>query len=241
MPKSIPIAVIPLLFCLSCTTFQYVTVSSTGVAKNDRKEFVVENDSLQLVYNFSGHNGPIKVSILNKLDVPVYIDWQRSALIVNDKTVPYAPAEVKIEGSYSGGTYTSRYGHYGSSSGSIQATAYLPPTVDFIPPKASINKTTINISGGYNLYIPDADFQKVKYPVVDGFTVNVKKAAFTEDNSPLRFRSFISYSVGESGTKLYTFEHSFFASEVLSSGSSPEMLFMNVGSRGDQYYSMMSN
>lgn len=241
MSKSIPIAVIPLLFCISCTTFQYVTVSSSGVTKNDRNEFVVENDSLQLIYNFSGQNGPIKVSIYNKLDVPVYIDWQRSALIVNDKTVPYVPGEVKIEGSFSGSTYTSRYSHYGSTSGSIQATAYLPPTVDFIPPRAIINKTTINITSGYNAYIPDADFQKVKYPVVDGFTVNVKKAAFTEGNSPLHFRSFISYAVGESSTKLYTFEHSFFVSEVISSGSSPEMLFMNVGSRGDQYYSMTSN
>ncbi|AEW00941.1 hypothetical protein A4D02_13370 [Niastella koreensis] len=241
MSKSIPIAVIPLLFCLSCTTFQYVTVSSTGIAKNNRNEFVVENDSLRLIYNFSGQNGPIKISIYNKLDVPVYIDWQRSAVIVNDKTMPYVPGEVQIEGSYSGSTYTSRFSHYGSSSGNISATAYLPTTVDFIPPKASINKTTINITSGYNSYIPDADFQKAKYQILNGFTANVKKAAFTEGNSPLHFRSFISYSVGESTDRLYTFEHSFFVSEVMSSGSSPEMLFINVGSRGDQYYSMTTN
>ena len=242
MLKSIPIAVIPLLFCLSCTTFQYVTVSSSAVAKNDRNEFVVENDSIQLVYNFSGFRGPVKISIFNKLDVPVYIDWQRSAVIVNDKTVPYVPAEVKIEGNYSGTTYNSRpVSGYRTSSGSIQATAYLPPTVDFIPPRASINKTTICITGGYNERIPDADFTKAKYPVVDGFTVNVKKAAFTDATSPLHFRSFITYTIGESGAKLYTFEHSFFVSEVMSSGSSPEMLLMNVGSRGDQYYSSTSN
>jgi len=241
MPKSIPIAVIPLLFCFSCTTFQYVTVSSSGVAKNDRNEFVVENDSLRLVYNFSGFNGPIKISIYNKLDVPVYIDWQRSAVIENDKTLPYVPAEVKIEGSYTGGSYSYRTNNgYRTSSGSIQATAYLPPTVDFVPPKASINKTTICITNS-NQRIPDADFPKAKHPVVDGFTVNVKQAAFTEDTSPLRFRSFITYAIGESGSKLYTFEHSFFISEVMSSSSSPETLFMNVGSRGDQYYSSSSN
>jgi len=242
MLKSIPIAVIPLFFCFSCTTFQYVTVSSTGVAKNDHNEFVVENDSLRLIYNFSGQNGPIKISIYNKLDVPVYIDWQRSAVIVNDKTMPYVPGEVKIEGTYSGSSYNYRpVNGYRSTSGSIQATAYLPPTVDFIPPRAIINKTTINITSGYNAYIPDAEFKKIKYPIVDGFTANVKKAAFTEETSPLHFRSFISYSVGESSARLYTFEHSFFVSEVLSSASSPEMLFMNVGSRGDQYYSMTSN
>jgi hypothetical protein len=243
MLRFIPIAVIPLLFSVSCTTFQYVTVSSSGLVKNDRNEFVVENDSLRLVYNFSGFRGPIKIAIQNKLDVPVYIDWQRSAVIENDKTVPYVPGEVKIEGSYSGGSYNSYRpsNGYRTSSGSIQATAYLPPTVDFIPPRASINKTTICISEGYNEHIPDADFPKVKYPVVEGFTVNVKKAAFTEETSPLRFRSFITYTIGESGSKLYTFEHSFFVSEVMSSGSSPEMLFMNVGSRGDQYYSSSSN
>lgn len=241
MPRSLPIAVIPFLFCVSCTTFQYVTVSSSGVAKNDRNEFVVENDSLRLIYNFSGLDGPIKIYIQNKLDVPVYIDWQRSAVIENDKTVPYVPGEVKIEGSYSGSSYNYRPSNgYRTSSGNIQATAYLPATVDFIPPRASINKTTICITNG-NERIPDADFPKSKYPVVNGFTANVKKAAFTEETSPLHFRSFITYTIGESGSKLYTFEHSFFVSEVMSSGSSPEMLFMNVGSRGDQYYSSSSN
>jgi hypothetical protein len=242
MPKSLPIAVIPLLFCVSCTTFQYVTVSSSGIAKNDRNEFVVENDSLRLVYNFSGYNGPIKISIQNKLGVPVYIDWQRSAVVVNDKTVPYVPGEVKIEGSFQGSSYNNKNtGGYRVSSGNLQATAYLPPTVDFIPPRAIINKTTICITSGYNERIPDADFPKSKYPVLNGFTVNVKKAAFTEATSPLRFRSFITYAIGESGAKLFTFEHSFFVSEVMSSGNSPEMMFINIGSRGDQYYSSTSN
>jgi len=243
MPKSLPIAVIPLLFCVSCITFQYVTVSSPDIAKNGQNEFVVENDSLRLVYNFSGFNGPIKISIYNKLGVPVYIDWQRSAVIVNDKTVPYVPGEVKIEGSFSSSysSYNNRNRGYGERSGNLQATAYLPPTVDFIPPRAIINKTTICITAGYNARIPDADFPKFKYPVVDGFTVTVKKAAFTEATSPLRFRSFITYTIGESGARLYTFEHGFFVSEVMSSGSSPEMLLMNVGSRGDQYYSSSSN
>lgn len=237
MPKYLPIAVIPILFCVSCTTFQYVTVSSSGIAKNNRNEFVVENDSLQLVYNFSGFRGPVKISIYNKLNVPVYIDWQRSAIIENDRTVPYVPGEVNIEGSFQGSSYNSKYSGYGVSGGNLQATAFLPSTVDFIPPRASINKTTICITNGYNELLPDADFPKLKYRVANGSTVNVKKSSFTEATSPLRFRSFITYSVGESGTRLFTFEHSFFASEVMSSFNSPEMLLINSNSRGDQYFS----
>src|SRR5262245_26745583 len=129
MPKSLPFAVIPLLFCVSCasTTYQYSTISSPDLVKNDRNEFVVENDSLKLVYSFNGKNGPVHITIQNKLTVPVYIDWQRSAIIVRDKFKPYATSEMKIQGSYDGSTF--RSSGYGVNSGEIQATAVLPQTI----------------------------------------------------------------------------------------------------------------
>lgn len=66
MPKSLPFTVIPLLFCVSCatTTFQYATINSPDIVKNDQQEFVVENDSLRLTYDFSGKNGPVHISII---------------------------------------------------------------------------------------------------------------------------------------------------------------------------------
>jgi hypothetical protein len=237
MPKSLPLVFIPLLFCASCTTtFQYSTISSPDLKKNERNEFVVENDSLKLIYSFSGYKGPIHISIQNKMGVPVYIDWQRSAMIVNDKAIPYVPAEMKIEGNFEGSSY--RTGGYRTNSGQLQATAVLPPTIDFIPPRAIINKNPMYVTNGFNGGIPDSAFQKLKYPVAEGITVKIKKATFTEATSPLRFRSFITYMIGEPGTKPFAFEHSFFVSEVINTGSGPIEMSVNSSNRGDQFYSI---
>ena len=62
-----------------------------------------------MVYNFNGINAPINITIQNKLQVPVYIDWQRSALIVNDKAISYVPGELKINGGFHGGSYNPNY------------------------------------------------------------------------------------------------------------------------------------
>jgi hypothetical protein len=236
MPKSLPIAVIPLLFCVSCatTTFQYSTLSSPDLEKNDRNEFVVENDSLKLVYNFNGYKGPIHITIQNKLGVPVYVDWQRSAIIVNDKIKPYVSAETKIEGSFESSSYQTS----GVNRGQLQATAVLPPTIDFIPPRAIINKNAMYVTNGFNSRIPDTAFQKLKYTIAEGVTARVKKATFTEATSPLRFRSFITYMIGEPGTKSFAFENSFFISEVMNTGSGPEKMAIKSSNRGDLYYSL---
>ncbi|OQP51759.1 hypothetical protein A4H97_26475 [Niastella yeongjuensis] len=233
MPKSLPLTVISLVFCVSCTTtFQYATLSSPDVVKNDRHEFVVENDSLKLTYNFSGHEGPIHVSIQNKMGVPVYVDWQRSAIIVDDKPRPYMSAAMKIEGNVEGNSY-----RYGANNGQLQATAVLPSTIDFIPPRAIINKNPMRLSGFYGR-IPDSAFHKLKYTVSEGVTVKAKKATFTEATSPLRFRSYITYMVGETGTKPLAFESSFFVSEIMNTGSGPIEMSVNNGNHGDQYYNL---
>jgi hypothetical protein len=67
-------------------------------------------------------------------------------------------------------------------------------------------------------------------------TVSVKKATFTEAKSPFRFRSYITYMVGEPGSKPLTYEHSFYVSEILSTGAGPEYMLMNTANRGNQYY-----
>jgi hypothetical protein len=237
MPKSLPLPVILLLFCVSCeTTFQFSTLSSPDLILNDRHEFVVENDSLKLTYNFNGDKGPIHITIQNKMGVPVYIDWQRSAIIVNDKAVPYATAEVNIAGSFEGSPSWSN--GYKVNSGQLQATAVLPPTIDFIPPRAIINKNPMFITNGVNNNIPDTAFKKLNYAVTEGVTVKAKKATFTEANSPLRFRSFITYMIGEPGTKPFAFENNFFVSEVMNTSAGPIEMSVSSGNRGDQYYSI---
>ena len=49
------------LFLLSfllpgCSVYQYATLSANDMVQNGQKEFVSENDSLKIVYNFNGFN-----------------------------------------------------------------------------------------------------------------------------------------------------------------------------------------
>jgi len=72
-----------LIMFTGCTSYQYVYVDS-HLKKNELKEFVQETDSFKIKYNFSGQDFGFKITIENKLDKPVYIDWRKTSVIVND-------------------------------------------------------------------------------------------------------------------------------------------------------------
>jgi len=65
-----------------CTEYQYVTVNS-NLKKNENKEFSVENDTVSIKYKFSGQNFQLSQTIYNKLQVPLYVDWLKTNIIVN--------------------------------------------------------------------------------------------------------------------------------------------------------------
>jgi hypothetical protein len=235
MPKSLLIIVI-FFSCISCFHYQYTTISSTNIEKNEKNEFVAENDSLKLVYNFFGHNGPVNITIENKLPVPVYIDWQRSDIIVNGQATSFVPDEMKINGGFQGSSYNFSRSGYGTSSGQVYATASLPPTIGFIPPKALLTKMPMYLTLRYNESPGDTVWHKVKYYPVEGMTVSAKKATFTEASSPFRFRSYITYMVGEPGARPLAYEHSFYVSEILSTGTGPMYMLLNSANQGNQYF-----
>jgi hypothetical protein len=236
MIRYLPYTVILILF-YSCASYQYYTVSSAGVAQNDKREFVIENDSLRLVYNFNGFNAPVNITIQNKLSVPVYIDWQRSALIVNDQAISYVPAEMRIDGGFQGSSYKySSISGYKTTSGHIQATASLPPSVDFMPPQTYLTKSQLSIPNRLIEQVPETAFHREKYAPVEGIRVSVKKATFTEATSPLRFRSYLTIMVGELTTKPLILEHSFYVSELMTTGAVPTDMHIISAGKGNMFY-----
>jgi hypothetical protein len=75
---------VALFFLLSgCSRYQYLFVDS-HLYQDDKKEFIAENDTVMLTYSFNGDNFPITLSIHNKITIPIYIDWSRSAVVIND-------------------------------------------------------------------------------------------------------------------------------------------------------------
>lgn len=238
MLKTLPVAVIVLLLASSCRTYQYGTVSSAKMSMNEKQEFVYENDSLLLIYNFNGLNAPVNITVQNKLQVPVYIDWKKSALIINDQAVSYVPSEMRIEGgvqssSYNTGTRTNST-TFGSAS--INATVSLPPAIDFVPPQSFFTRSPIGLTDRFFENVPESAFHRLKYQAAEGYNLRVKAAVFTEENSPLRFKSYLTLMVGEVTAKPVSFEHSFFLSQLISTDQPPGIIWLNNTNLGNQFY-----
>jgi len=73
-----------LLTATGCAHYQYLTVDSS-LPRNNLQEYVVDNDTVSISYNYSGANLRLSVSIYNKLMRPLYIDYLRSAIIINNE------------------------------------------------------------------------------------------------------------------------------------------------------------
>jgi len=72
-----------LILLAGCSRYQYMHVSS-HLDQNDKKEFIVENDSVQIKYTFTGENFPLTITLYNKLRQPIYIDLDRSTVVMNN-------------------------------------------------------------------------------------------------------------------------------------------------------------
>lgn len=211
------------IFLCSCTTYQVLTVSSDEIPKNGAQEFVIDNDSLELTYNFNGQNGPINVRIKNKLQHPLYIDWQRSALIINNQAISYVANKVDINGSL--GAYTFDWTRdFSSTVGRIKATATLPAEMDFIPPQTYVTRQLIGVTNQGITQLPDSIFKKRKIPAPNDGVEVVKEAWFTAANSPLLFTSYVTLMVGKADPQPVIYQHHFYISQLLKTSNPAQPL-----------------
>lgn len=221
-------------FFTSCSVYQVMTVSSHEVRQNQASEFVVENDSLELCYNFNGQDGPIKVKIRNKLQQPVYVDWKRSALIINDRAISYAPNTMSIEGSMAASSFNWTK-DFSTTWGRLNATAQLPPDIEFIPPQAYVTKSLMGITNQALDRLPDSIFSKKKIPIMGGESYEtIKQAFFTVESSPLAFKSYLTIVVGDTLPRPVTYQHNFYVSELVKMTNPPNVL--NGDNRGDRFF-----
>jgi hypothetical protein len=243
MRKLIPLTSIVFLFT-SCTTYQYMTVSGKNISQNDRREFIMENDSIRVKYNFSGANAPINVEVQNKLDKPVYIDWSRSALIINDKAISYVPSSMPISGSVT--TTTSSWGRQfaglqqSTSQGSFSGSVGVPKEMDFIPPGAYKTKTPLGVT---NVFYPDAryDAKREKVHLANGYTGGALIKRYADSSSPFRFSSYLTLYTEGGPDKPIVFEHAFYVSEIWTTTLNPRNIQFINDKEGDRFFVSTTN
>jgi hypothetical protein len=233
----IPIAA---LLLSSCGKYQMNTLSSLNTKQNTTTGvFELENDSVKILYSFAGHNIPIEINIYNKLNEPVFVDWERSALIMGDKSVTYADETIQINGVVSS-TSTGRYFRVSDAYVSGQIT--LPKNVAFVPPHTQINKTLSKISEHVISPINDSLFTKIKLAsFYDPRGIKAKLAKFNSDNSPLRFKSYLTlYTLNGNTPKFMVYQNDFYISQVIRTASGADG-FDSQSGRGDSFDTWVSN
>ncbi len=151
-----------LLIVSSCSTYQYLTVDSPQLKKNDGNQLTFENDTLRLTYIFTGKDGSLNVNIYNKTSQPLYVNWKKSAYIRSEQSVSLFDNNVMILGRAYGKNYYTR-NWTSASSANFTASFALPEGVDFIPPVSGISKALprLGLTGSLETPMPDT-VQKTK-------------------------------------------------------------------------------
>ncbi len=179
----------------SCSSYQFATLNSS-LEQPFADGFIFENDTLQLHYVFEGPNCPLNLNVYNKLDVPLRINWDQSSLIVNGESFPIKPSVATFNTEYSEVSTELYYNTY--SDGSSSGTIVNNDRSGFVPPKASMRLSDINICTKFLDTNNANKSEKRTIVAANGKVYNVNAFEFNKETSPLYFRCFVSYSVEQS-------------------------------------------
>jgi hypothetical protein len=211
--------------CSACTSYQYAVVSSDLPGKPNQS-IRFENDSLTIDYEFTGSEGQVQITVFNKLTTPLYIDWSKSALIVNKKRISYWNNDAVLNASVAGSTLNWNP-DLSTSLSSVNGTIANKEAVSFIPPQSFVMEAPVRLQSKH-FQIP-AEASPTRKTIN---ALTVKSYSFDKDSSPLSFRSFITISDSESFQNPRYFDHSFWVSEIIRTGAAPH----NFPAQKDQFY-----
>lgn len=213
------------LWCTGCATYQYATVSSSLNNQNS-ETFFAENDTAKIAYEFSGEHGPVKISIYNKLQTPLYVDWSHSALIVNNNRESYVNKSSSIHAELNG-TET-RWMNSTTQNGTIQGTITSHEASGFIPPQAWARESQLTLKSDFFQFPAQTTGKEMKR--VNG--VIVKSLSYSREESPFSFRSYITLSTRADLSSPIHVDHEFWVSEITQTQLAPK----NFPPRANRFY-----
>jgi len=208
--KYLLIGLIATLFC-RCTKFQYITLTS-DLKKNAKDEFILENDTLLLKYQFKGEGGPVSIYAYNKLQKPLFIDWAMSAIILDGRSYSFFSNESDLNATLNGSSYqlTKRYSTVGAN---VRGTIKTYPDKTFIPPQTFIEESKITVKNAY-VPTPSPLTQTIKIKDIANLDTNGKFQTYNQSNTPLRFKSYLTFSFSEDSSHTFHIESNFWAEQI---------------------------
>lgn len=213
MKKLLPVVVI-LVVATSCTKSQFVSLQSDADLAPSGG-YVYENDTVQVNYAFKGDNGPIIIKVYNKLSVPIYVDWTKSATVVNHKTIVF-----RTQGSsFTANTEATNvdWGYVSTSNGTISGIIERPNDMSFIAPHSMITDDRKTITSNFFEISPKARKSRKKVFRPNGpVMVNVYK--YQREDSPYSFRVYLTIVTDPKSSEAMHVESEFWVSEIVQSG-----------------------
>jgi|GEM_PF-1077724 hypothetical protein len=231
MRRLIPAAIIPTAIALfsmtACNPWQYMTVNSAQLTRNEYHQFIFENDTLRLIYDMAGDGGQVSLRILNKTSQPLTINWEKSAFIRNQQSISMIDKDVIIHGR------TIRYTRYTST---FIGSFPQPGNVGLIPPGSEISNDlpTLEKTGPLQVFVADSLPQK-KLAETNGVnTIKFRQLHYDESGSPIRFKAYLTFSIGHDN-KEFSVTNNFYVSDVYQADGRPENFSLYHG-HGDQIF-----
>lgn len=198
---------------------QMYEVSSTIPTTNDK--FFYENDTIKVTYYFWGNRGIMQISIFNKKDFPIFIDWNKSFLQNATDKLMYA-YEANINPSNS--KMYKAYLHEGRNLSSMDYEAQYQmgekdkkkvETVTEVKAKGFYMSLRFHLVIG-DVYKFDESIAPVSETRSDNSreTTDVLQASFESTNSPLTFSSKLTYSTTKDFITESSITNAFWVSKV---------------------------
>lgn len=223
------------LIMSSCTsTYFYSTLETTNydVEKVENGDFLYENDSLWIAHCFKGEDAPIQITVFNKLNVPLYVDWNKSALILNDVAHSYITGDTQIISTTESTTYNYHWGVSDTRS-TTQGTMITPKNVSMIPPKTMVTQSTLRLAAQFD-EIAKNKYTKGKLGTKDGMVVNIDRIKFEKNDTPVRFGSYVSVYTKPEDLRGYRMD--FYVTHLIKTKATPNNLPNDMADRGDTFY-----
>jgi hypothetical protein len=225
-----------LLSLTSCSKYYINTMSSSNLLKDEKTgEFEYDNDSVKISYGFTGKDAGLRIKVYNKLQVPLFVDWAKSAIIYKDKAITFLPDKAKLSGDISTTTWDNTVPT--TTESTMNGTIQIPKDISFIPPNSSVEKTARFLESNIFKNIPDSLYLDHESLYTTEGEVKVKVGNFDHANSPLAFRSYLTLYTQE-GTKnnIFSFDKDFFVSKSVITSVSPEHLENYSSPSADVFY-----
>ncbi|GAB3950975.1 hypothetical protein GCM10028805_30150 [Spirosoma harenae] len=209
--KYVTFLLVSAVLLASCSPkVQVVTLRGSNLHPAE-EGLVMDNDTLTLRYNFASERGLMHLTLVNKLNKPLYIDWKRSSFIIGQEKVDYwyDVADVNFEGT------TLRYNRYRSST-SFNGQIAKEDRISFIPPQTKLDKKqfvivpsgTVRLTGQFKTEQEPSKSTDSKKPV------DVNIYTYQANESPLTFRNYLTLSTDKDFKTEFNIDTKFWASDV---------------------------